>query len=72
MNAILLNEEYAAGFNIKGKYNNVPEVIERLSKRDIDVVIVGAKFLNSYDDFELEILKSTFARYGARIEKIEQ
>lgn len=47
--------------------DTIPKIIERLAKRDIDIVLVANKNIVADNELELEIVSSTFARYGARL-----
>lgn len=60
------------GYNVKGTYNNMPNVIERIAKRDIELALLDSTIKAEYSDFDLEILSGTFARYGVRVEIIGQ
>lgn len=72
MKTVVLGNIAAEGYKVVGQYESVPQAIERLAQRDIKVVLVSNEILKGYEAFELEILKSTFARYGARLECEEQ
>ena len=71
MNTITLGNANAAGYNVVGEYEGMPEAIKRLAERDIKIVVASEEFMNMYDEDEMEILKSTIGRYGARIEREE-
>lgn len=46
---------------------DMPKAIERLSKRDINAVLIANMNVVADDEFEYEIVESTFARYGAKL-----
>ena len=71
MKTITIGNANAAGSNLVGDFENVPQAIKRLAERDIKIVVVSAEFLEEYNAHEMGILKSTFSRYGARLERAE-
>ena len=71
MKTITLGNANAAGYNVVGEFDGMPQAINRLAERDIKIVVASEEFLNMYDAYEMEILKSTIGRYGARLEREE-
>lgn len=71
MKTITLGKANAAGYQVVGNYEGMPEAIKRLAERDIKIVVASEKFLSMYNAHETEILKSTIGRYGARLEREE-
>lgn len=71
MKAITLGNANANGYEVVGEFEGMPEAIKRLTERDIEVVIASEEFLKMYNEHELEILKGTIGRYGARLEREE-
>ena len=71
MKTITLGNANAEGYNVVGEFDGMPQAIKRLAERDIQIVVASEDFLSMYDDSELEILKSTIGRYGARLEREE-
>lgn len=71
MKTITLGNANAAGYEVVGEYEGMPEAIKRLAERDIEIVVASEEFLSMYNAHELEILKSTIGRYGARLEREE-
>lgn len=47
--------------------HNMPQAIEKLSKRNIQAVLISRMNVLADDEFEYEIIESTFARYGAKL-----
>ena len=68
---ITIGNANAAGYDVVGEFNGMPQAINRLAERDIKIVVASEEFLNMYDAYEMEILKSTIGRYGARLEREE-
>lgn len=68
MKTITLGNAYAAGYEVVGEFDGMPEAVKRLAEYDIKIVVASGEFLSMYDEHELEILKSTISRYGARLE----
>lgn len=71
MKAITLGNANAGGYNVVGEFDGMPQAIKRLAERNINIVVASEDFLSMYDVHELEILKSTISRYGARLEREE-
>ena len=71
MKTITLGNANAAGYEVVGEFDGMPEAIKRLAERDIKIVVASEEFLAMYNENEMEILKSTIGRYGARIEREE-
>ena len=71
MKTITLGNANAAGYDVVGEFGGMPQAINRLAERDIKIVVASEDFLNMYDAYEMEILKSTIGRYGARLEREE-
>lgn len=71
MKTITLGNANAAGYEVVGNYEGMPEAIKRLAERDIKIVVASNEFLSMYNDHEMEILKGTIGRYGARLEREE-
>ena len=55
------------GYNVKGTYNNMSNVVERIVKSDIKLALLDNTIKAEYNEFDLEILSGTFARYGVRV-----
>lgn len=53
------------GLEVKGTYDNMPELIKRISNRDIGMVLMDKEIRKEYNEHDLDILSGTFARYGA-------
>ncbi len=68
---ITIGNAPATGYEVVGAYENMPQAIQRLAERDIRIVVASEEFLSMYNGHEMEILKSTIARYGARLEREE-
>ena len=66
-----LNYAMLAGIEKTETASTIPDVIQRISKRDINVVLVTSRNILADNDFEYDIVRSTFARYGTRIEITE-
>lgn len=71
MKTITLGNANAGGYNVVGEYDGMPLAIQRLAERDIKIVVASDEFLSMYDEHEIEILKGTISRYGARLEREE-
>lgn len=71
MKTITIGNANAEGYNVVGEFENMPQAVQRLAERDIKIVIASDSFLKMYDADEMEILKSTIGRYGARLEREE-
>ena len=71
MKTITLGNANAGGYNVVGEYDGMPQAIKRLAERDINIVVASEEFLSMYDDHEMEMLKGTISRYGARLEREE-
>lgn len=71
MKTITLGNANAEGYNVVGEFDGMPYAIKRLAERDIKIVVASEDFLSMYNDHEMEILKSTIGRYGARLEREE-
>lgn len=71
MKTVTLGNANAGGYNVIGEFESMPQAIQRLAERDIKIVVASDEFLSMYDDNEMEILKSTIGRYGARLEREE-
>ena len=71
MKTITLGNANAGGYNVVGEFDGMPEAIQRLAERDIKIVVASEDFLSMYNTHEMEILKSTISRYGARLEREE-
>lgn len=71
MKTITLGNANAEGYNVVGDFDGMPMAIKRLAERDIEVVVASEDFLSMYNGHEMEILKSTISRYGARLEREE-
>lgn len=71
MKTITLGNANAGGYNVVGEYDGMPLAIQRLAERDIKIVVASDEFLSMYDEHEIEILKGTIRRYGARLEREE-
>ena len=71
MKTITIGNANAEGYNVVGQFENMPQAVQRLAERDIEIVVASEKFLKMYDADEMEILKGTFGRYGARLEREE-
>lgn len=71
MKTITLGNANAGGYNVVGEYEGMPLAIQRLAERDIKIVVASDEFLSMYDENEMEILKGTISRYGARLEREE-
>ena len=71
MKTITLGNANAEGYNVVGEFDGMPMAIKRLAERDIQIVVASEDFLSMYNDNEMEILKSTIGRYGARLEREE-
>lgn len=71
MKTITLGNANAGGYNVVGEFDGMPQAIKRLAERDINIVVASEDFLSMYNGHELEILKSTIGRYGARLEREE-
>ena len=71
MKTITLGNANAAGYKVVGEFEEMPEAIKRLAERDIKIVVASDEFLSMYNAHEMKILKSTIARYGARLEREE-
>lgn len=71
MKTITLGNANAEGYKVVAEFDGMPEAIKRLSERDIKIVVASDEFLSMYNAHEMEILKSTIARYGARLEREE-
>lgn len=69
MKTITLGNANAGGYNVVGEYDGMPAAIQRLAERDIKIVVASEDFLSMYNAHEMEILKSTISRYGARLER---
>lgn len=72
MKTITLGNANAEGYKVVGEFDNMPQAIARLAERDIKIVVASDEFLSMYNAHELEILKGTLARYGARLESEEK
>ena len=72
MKTITLGNANAAAYTVVGEYDNMPQAIKRLAARDIKIVVASEEFLGMYDENEMEILKGTIGRYGARLEREEK
>lgn len=55
------------GYDTAETTDTIPKTIERLSQRDINAVLIANMNVVADDEFEYEIVESTFARYGARL-----
>lgn len=53
------------GLEVQGTYDNMPELIKRISNRDIGMVLMDKEIRKDYNELDLEILSGTLARYGA-------
>ena len=53
------------GLEVKGTYDNMPQLIERIRNRDIGMVLMDKEIREEYNEHDLAILTGTFARYGA-------
>lgn len=71
MKTITIGNANAEGYNVVGEFENMPQAVQRLAKGDIKIVVASEDFLSMYDADEMEILKGTFGRYGARLEREE-
>lgn len=71
MKTITLGNANAEGYKVVGEFDGMPMAIKRLAERDIEVVVASEEFLSMYNENEMEILKSTINRYGARLEREE-
>lgn len=71
MKTIILGNANAGGYNVVGEYDGMPQAIKRLSERDINIVVASEEFLSMYNGHDMEILKSTISRYGAKLEREE-
>ena len=59
------------GYEVVGNYDNIPELVERLSERDVLYVMMNGIEKVADNEFELEIISGTFGRYGTGILSIE-
>lgn len=71
MKTITIGNANAEGYNVVGQFENMPQAVQRLANGDIKIVVASEEFLSMYDADEMEILKGTFGRYGARLEREE-
>lgn len=71
MKTITLGNANAGGYEVVGEFEGMPEAIQRLAERDIKIVVASEEFLSIYNAHEMEILKGTIGRYGARLEREE-
>lgn len=71
MKTITLGNANAGGYNVVGEFDGMPLAVKRLAERDIKIVVASDEFLSMYDENEIEILKNTISRYGARLEREE-
>ena len=71
MKTITLGNANAGGYNVVGEYDGMPLAVKRLAERDIKIVVASDEFLSMYDENEIEILKNTISRNGARLESEE-
>lgn len=62
-----LNFAMIHGIDEAETVSNMPQAIERLSKRDINAVLIANMNVVADDEFEYEIIESTFARYRAKL-----
>lgn len=62
-----LNYAMLHGVDTAETVNNMSQAITRLSERDINAVLISNMRVVADDEFEYEIIESTFARFRAKL-----
>lgn len=62
-----LNHAMLHGVDKAETVNNMSQTITRLSERDINAVLIADMSVVADDEFEYEIVESTFARFRAKL-----
>ena len=62
-----LNHAMLHGVDTAETVNNMSQTITRLSERDINAVLIADMSVVADDEFEYEIVESTFARFRAKL-----